>query len=62
MSARYIIDGSNNFLNYSNHSPDNLRLTHMAGELISLLELDTIPDEESDKPFLRWGITRTKRQ
>lgn len=63
MSAKYIIDRSNNdFLNYSRHSPDKLGLTRIAGELISLLELDTIPDEESDKPFLQWGITRTKRQ
>ncbi|MYA70600.1 hypothetical protein F4009_24225 [Candidatus Poribacteria bacterium] len=62
MSAEYIVDGSNRFLNYSDHNPDNLRLTGMANELIRLLELGTISDEESDKPFLPWGITRTKRQ
>ena len=62
MSVEYIVDRSNSFLNYSNHNPDNLRLTRMANELIRLLELGTIPDEESDKPFLPWGVTRTKRQ
>ena len=63
MSAKYIIDRSNNdFLNYTSHSPDKLGLTRMANELIRLLELGTIPDEESDEPFLPWGITRTKRQ
>ena len=62
MNAGYTVDRSDNFLNYSRHSPDNLRLTRMAGELIRLLELDGIPDEESDEPFLPWGITRTKRQ
>ena len=62
MSAKYIVDRSNSFLNYNDHNPDNLRLTRMANELIRLLDLDTIPDEESDKPFLQWGITRTKRQ
>lgn len=56
------IGGAKDFLYYSHHSPENLRLTRMAGELIRLLELDGIPDEESDKPFLPWGITRTRRQ
>lgn len=56
------IGGEKDFLYYSSHSPENLRLTRMAGELIRLLELDGIPDDESDKPFLPWGITRTKRQ
>lgn len=62
MSAKYIVDRSNRFLDWSDHNPDGLRLTGMANGLIRLLELDTIPDKESDKPFLPWGITRTKRQ
>ena len=62
MSARYIIDRSDRFLTYSSHSPDDLVITTIGAELIRLLELGTIPDEESDEPFLPWGITRTKRQ
>ena len=62
MSARYIIDRSDRFINYSRHSPDDLVITNIGGELIRLLELGTIPDDESDEPFLPWGITRTKRQ
>ena len=62
MSARYIVDRSDRFLNYSRHSPDDLVITNIGVELIRLLELGTISDEESDKPFLPWGITRTKRQ
>ena len=62
MSARYIIDRSDKFINYSRHSPDDLVITKIGDELIRLLELGTIPDEESDKPFFPWGITRTKRQ
>ncbi|MDD9972975.1 MAG: hypothetical protein OXU27_03165 [Candidatus Poribacteria bacterium] len=62
MSARYIIDRSDRFLNWSRHSPDHLVITNIGGELIRLLELGTIPDEESDEPFLPWGLTRTKRQ
>ena len=62
MRARFIRDRSDRFLDYSRHSPDDLVITNIGSELIRLLELGTIPDEESDKPFLPWGITRTKRQ
>lgn len=62
MSARYIRDHSDRFINYSGHSPDGLVITQIGSELIRLLELQTIPDEESDDPFLPWGITRTRRQ
>ena len=62
MSARYIRDHSDRFINYSGHSPDGLVITPIGRELIRLLELQTIPDEESDEPFLPWGITRTRRQ
>ena len=61
MSARYIRDHSDRFINYSGHSPDGLVITQIGSELIDLLELRTIPDEESDEPFLPWGITRTRR-
>ena len=62
MSDGYITDGSHNhFLHYARHSPDDLRLTPMAKEPIRLLQLDTIPDDDSDNPFLQWGITRTRR-
>ena len=62
MNAGYIVDHSDRFLNYSRHDPEGLVITNIGGELIRLLELSTIPDEESDKPFLPWGITITKRQ
>ena len=62
ISARYIKDRSDRFINYSGHSPDGLVITRIGIELIRLLELQTISDEESDEPFLPWGITRTRRQ
>ena len=62
MRARFIRDHSDRFLDYSSHRPDDLVITNIGNELIRLLELGTIPDEESDKPFLPWGVTRTKRQ
>ena len=62
MSARYIRDPANQFINYRRHSPDDLLITNMGLELIRLLELGNIPDEASDDPFLPWGITRTRRQ
>ena len=61
MIDRYIKDRSDRFLN-STHSPDDLVITTIGNQLIRLLELGTIPDDESDEPFLPWGITRTRRQ
>ena len=61
MSNGYI-DRSDDFIDYARHSPDDLHLTPLGLDLISLLKLNTIPDDESDKPFLPWGITRTKRE
>lgn len=62
ISARYIRDPTNRFLDYRGHNPDDLVITNIGVELIRLLELGNIPDEESDDPFLPWGITRTRRQ
>lgn len=64
MSAGYIRDRSDRFLNYRGHNTDGLVITNIGNELLLLLKLGTIPDEESDEPFLPWGITitRTKRQ
>ena len=45
---------------YTTHNPDSLRPSIIGSEIIKLLGLYTIPDEESEKPFLPWGITKTR--